>query len=178
MIFKLFARRSDEGPIERLYERIMAAARQRELFLDGYDVADTVEGRFDMVALHVFLVTRRLAALPEPCPELGQALTDRVFLGFDRAFREMGVGDLAVPKKMKKLGADYNGRCAAYSAALAQGGAGLDIALARNVYGSSEPGRAQRLARYTLEAERVLSDAPAADLAAGKVAFPDPAGIA
>jgi cytochrome b pre-mRNA-processing protein 3 len=178
MILNLFRRKPDNEPVERLYAQIMAAARRRELFLDGYGVADTVDGRFDLVALHLFLVTRRLAALPQPGPDLAQALTDRIFLGFDRAFREMGVGDLAVPKRMKKLGADYTGRCAAYAAALAPGGEALDAALARNVYGSADATVAQRLARYVLAAEKALSAMPLPDFQRGAAPFPDPASIA
>ena len=114
MIFKLFARKSDAPTVERLYGQIMAAARRPELFLGRYSVADTMEGRFDLLVLHVFAVVRRLAALPSPAPELAQGLSNHVFMAFDRALRESGVGDLAVPKRIQKLGSDYNGRRQAY----------------------------------------------------------------
>lgn len=179
MIFKLFARKPDTASVERLYGQIMAAARRPELFLDRYAVADTLEGRFDLVVLHVFAVVRRLAAMPAPAPALAQGLSDHLFLSFDRALREMGVGDLAVPKRIQKLGSDYNGRRQAYEAALAAGGEdALAEALARNVYGSSDRERARRLARYMLALVAALADAPLADFQQGRAPFPDPAAIA
>ena len=174
MIFKLFARKSDVDVVERLYAAIMAAARRPALYQGRYSIPDTLEGRFDALILHSYLVSRRLAALPEPAPRLAQDLTDRVFFGFDRALREMGVGDLAVPKRMKKLGADYAGRCAAYEAALGQGEAALAEALARNVYGKAEASVAAPLARYVLNAEAVLAATPYSTFERGEAPLPEP----
>lgn len=174
MIFKLFARKPEKDAVERLYGEIMAAARRPVLFLGDYAVPDTLDGRFDLLILHAFLVVRRLAALPDPAPHMAQDLSDRMFLGFDRALREMGVGDLAVPKRMKKLGADYAGRCAAYEAALAKGPDALAEALARNVYGSADPSRGAALARYIAGAERALAGADFATFERGPAPFPDP----
>lgn len=120
------------------------------------------------------MVVRRLAALPAPGPHMAQDLSDRLFLGFDRALREMGVGDLAVPKRMKKLGADYAGRVAAYEAALGRGEAALAEALARNVYGSADSSRATALARYVTAMEALLAEAPFAAFERGPTPFPDP----
>ena len=177
MIFKLFARKSKTAAVERLYAQIMAAARRPELFLGRYRVPDSLEGRFDLLTLHVFAVVRRLQAMPAPAPELAQALSDWVFLSLDRALREMGVGDLAVPKRMKKLAADYNGRCSAYEEALAQGGDALQRALGRNVYGSPQPAEAEALARYMLAVVAALKEAPLAAFQRGEAPFPDPATI-
>ena len=179
MIFKLFARKPDTASVERLYGQIMAAARRPELFLGRYAVADTLEGRFDLLVLHVFAVVRRLAAMPAPAPALAQALSDHLFLSFDRALREMGVGDLSVPKRIAKLGSDYNGRRQAYEAALEEGGEeALAAALARNVYGSSDPERSRTLARYMLAMVEGLAETPLQDFQQGRAPFPDPATIA
>lgn len=179
MIFKLFARKSDEAAVERLYSLIMAAARRPELFLGRYGVADTLEGRFDLLVVHVLPVVRRLTSLPAPGPDLAQGLSDHMFLAFDRALREMGVGDLAVPKRMKKLGSDYNGRCQAYAAAL-EAGSEKDLAgaLARNVYGSGDAERGRPLARYMLALVGVLGDAELEAFKQGRLSFPDPAAVA
>jgi cytochrome b pre-mRNA-processing protein 3 len=178
MIFKLFARKSDEAAVERLYSRIMAAARRPELFLGRYAVADTLDGRFDLLVVHVLPVVRRLTSMPAPGPDLAQGLSDHMFLAFDRALREMGVGDLAVPKRMKKLGSDYNGRCQAYAAALEAGSEEeLAGALARNVYGTGDSERARPLARYMLAVVSALESAELEAFRQGRLPIPDPDSV-
>ena len=174
MIFKLFSRKSRSPAAERLYGEIMAAARRPALFLPPYHVPDTLEGRFDALVLHAFLVVRRLAAQPAPAPQLAQDLSNEMFRALDRALREMGVGDLAVPKRIAKLAADYNGRRTAYEAALGEGEAALATALARNVYGQADATLGAPLARYMLKAEAALAHAPYAAFDQGPVPFPAP----
>src|SRR6476620_7868248 len=106
MIFGLFRRSANERVIERLHGEIMAAVRQPSLYAD-YGVPDTFEGRFEMLILLSTLVVRRLAKLPSPGPEIAQDLTDKIFSEIDAAMREMGVGDLAVPKRIKKMAAAF-----------------------------------------------------------------------
>lgn len=174
MIFKLFSRKPADDTAERLYGEIMAAARRPALFLPPYNVPDTLDGRFDALVLHAFLVIRRLAVMPQPGPDLAQALSDEIFRALDRALREMGVGDLAVPKRIAKYAADYNGRRTSYDAALPGGEAALAEALARNVYGKADAGVGRPLARYVLEAEAALAAAPIAAFEKGPIPFPAP----
>ncbi|MFV0280349.1 MAG: ubiquinol-cytochrome C chaperone family protein [Rhodoblastus sp.] len=176
MIFKLFSTRSRKAAVARLYGEIMAAARQPALFLPPYGAPDTLEGRFDMLALHIFLTVKRLAGMAEPGPQMAQDLSDHLFAAMDRALREMGVGDLAVPKRIARLAADYNGRRTAYEAALGQGEAALAIALARNVHGRAEADAsiALPLARYVLRAEAMLAGAPISAFEKGPVPLPAP----
>lgn len=178
MFAKLFGRKKPDDAVERLYGEIMAAARRPQLYLDDYGAPDTVEGRFDLLVLHTFLTVRRLATLEEPGPAIAQDLSDRLFKGFDRALREMGVGDLAVPKRIKKMAEDYFGRVQSYEAALAEeGDATLAAALARNVYGSADPAVAGRLVRYVRAAAAAFAVAPLSALTPGPAPFPDPAAI-
>jgi len=174
MIFKLFSRKPYSAPAERLYGEIMAAARRPALFLPPYGAPDTLEGRFDMLVLHAFLVIRRLAAMPAPAPAMAQELSNHLFAALDRALREMGVGDLAVPKRIAKLAADYNGRRTAYEAALGEGGDALAAALARNVFGSAEPSVGAPLARYVMQAAATLAATPLAAFETGPIPFPAP----
>lgn len=174
MIFKLFSRKPRTDAADRLYGEIMAAARRPALFLPPYGAPDTLEGRFDALILHVFLVVRRLAAMPEPGPRLAQDLSNAMFRALDRALREMGVGDLAVPKRIARLAADYNGRRTAYEAALEQGEGALAGALARNVYGRADAAVGAPLARYMLRVEAALAAAPFAAFEKGPVPFPAP----
>ena len=180
MIFKLFRKNPNEALIARLHGEIMAQARNPALFT-AYAVADTPEGRFEMVALHVLAAVRRLNALPQPGPGLAQELTDAMFAHVDIAFREMGVADTTVPKRMKKYASAWLGRARAYGAALdAVDPAGLAEALARNVYGSNNAmlPEAQRLSRYFLALEAAGSQADVDAYFKGPAPSADPAAIA
>lgn len=150
-MFKLFRRSPNAPLIDRLHGEIMAAARQPAFFLD-YGVADTVEGRFEALSLVASIALGRMAQLPSPGPEIAQDVVDAIFRYFDVALREVGVGDLSVPKKMKKMAQGYLGRSVAYRDALAQSDdSALATAIARNVYGAesrAEDAPIRRLARF------------------------------
>ena len=91
-------------------------ARAREpFFFRSLNVPDTVDGRFDMVALHGWLALERLKAAG--MDEAAQALTDILFIGFDEALREQGTGDMGMGRRMKAFANAFFGRLAAYSAA-------------------------------------------------------------
>lgn len=180
MIFRLFRRGPQAGTIAALYGAIVAQARNPAFYLD-FAVPDTPEGRFDMIVLHLALVCRRLGR-PEGLDQASaQALSQDVFDMFcrdmDHNLREMGVGDLSVPKKMQKLGEAFYGRLEVYDRALAAGDDDeLAGALARNVLGEGAPaGAARRLAAYVRAAAQCLDAAPIALLGDGEPGFPDPA---
>ena len=152
MAFSFLRRSRNMDLINRLHGEIMAAARQPAFFI-YYGVADTVAGRFEMLSLHAGLLIWRIETLPAPGPDLAQDLTDAVFRNIDIALREIGVGDVAMPKKMKVMAQGYLGRTVAYRMGLhAPETEGLARALARNVYGDEicfETPDCRRLARYT-----------------------------
>jgi cytochrome b pre-mRNA-processing protein 3 len=178
MVFGLFGRRNRNAEIvERLYRAVADAAR-RPAFFSALAVPDTVEGRFEMVTLHAHLAVRRLRALPAPAPDLGQDLVDAVFAHFDAALRELGVGDVSVPKRMKTMASAFLGRAKAYEEALAapadQRDAALRTALLRNVW-NGEKGRepeAARLAAWVQDAVAALEKAGFDDFVSGGIAFP------
>ena len=118
MMFHFFRRNPSNRSIAALYGMIVAQARTAA-FYRSYGVPDTVNGRFEMVVLHAVLVLRRLESEPAPVRGLGQALFDRFCADMDGNLREMGVGDLAVPDRMRRIGEAFYGRQAAYAAALA-----------------------------------------------------------
>lgn len=146
MIFGLFRRAPHKALIAKFHGDIVAAARRPALYRD-YGVADSLDGRFELLTLHAGLLLRRLDALPPPGPEVAQGLSNEVFANLDAGLRETGVSDIGVPKKMKKLAEAFLGRSRAYEKAFAEGGGALERALARNVYAGG-PGDAARLARY------------------------------
>jgi cytochrome b pre-mRNA-processing protein 3 len=163
--------------IAALYGKIVTQARSPVFYAD-YGVPDTVSGRFDLIVLHLVLVVRRLDGAAGG-RGLGQGLFDRFCRDLDDNLREMGVGDLAVPKEMRRLGEAFYGRQAAYLAALAAGDDGeLVRALARNIFNASaDADRAVRLARYVRMAAHRLDAQDEAALARGEIVFPDPKAI-
>jgi len=140
--------------IQSLHAALVRASRQ-PVFFREYGVADTIDGRFDMVALHGWLVLGRLRTAGRS--DLAQALSDAIFVAFDEALRDLGNGDMGMGPRMKKLGNAFNGRLHAYEAA-ASDEAALADAIHRNVY-RGEPGHeraAAALAHYVLTARTVL----------------------
>jgi cytochrome b pre-mRNA-processing protein 3 len=165
-------RNKHDAAAAALYDAILAQARQPELFRD-HGVPDTVEGRYDMMVLNAFLVIRRVSAVRDGGPALAQAAVDRFFAEMDRALREMGVGDLAVPKRMKSIAGLFAGCSLAYAEALAEPGEGaLVAALLRNVFEGDPSHRAdaEALALSVRATDRALAAASDADVMAGRIA--------
>ena len=155
----------------QLYGAIVERAR-RPAFYAALGVPDTLDGRFELVALHAVLVIRRLNAAHERTQEFAQEGFDALFADMDRALREMGTGDLSVGKQVKHMAKAFYGRARAYEQALA-GEAPLDEALRRNLYGTAEPTRAQveSMAQYTRAVASRLEEQPVAALMKGEAEF-------
>lgn len=161
--------------IERLYGVIVAQART-PLFYAAWGAPDTIEGRFDVLTLHVWLVNRRLAATGPEGAAWGQELLDLCFEHMDDGLREYGIGDLAVPKKMRSLAEAYLGRAAAYDAALAAGDrVMLAAALSRNIYGAPDVPAAGYFADYVFAAAERLNALGSETVIGGVDIFPEPA---
>lgn len=176
MVFeRLFKGRRHQRPAEAVYDAVVAQARCPVFYTD-YGVEDGFEQRFDLLVLHVHLVVRRLAGGGDPAR--AQELFDALFFDMDRTLRAIGVGDMSVGKRIKDMIRAYYGRTAAYDSALDDPVA-LAMALARNVFGAETPGPgAARLARQVRATVDALAAQPVADLAAGRVRFPDPGSTA
>jgi cytochrome b pre-mRNA-processing protein 3 len=173
MISKLFRRTPRDDSIARLYGTIVAQARA-PAFYQIYGVPDTINGRLEMIMLHAVLVLRRLESEAVPIRALGQKLFDQFCRDMDDSMREMGVGDLAVPRKMRRIGEAFYGRQAAYRGALElPGDERLTAVLQRNIFaGESERGAAVLLAAYVRETVRRL--AANNGFESGQLIFPDP----
>ena len=167
MISLPFRRPRRSPTIAALYGAIVAQARS-PAFHRSYGVPDTVEGRLDMILLHLVLALRALGRDLAAPPGLGQDLFNHFCRDMDGNLREMGIGDLAVPKHMKRVAEAFYGRTKAYESALDAGDEGaLEAAIARNVFGTGEgPVGARRLATYMREADARLTGAG--------LHFPDP----
>lgn len=120
-----------------LFGDVVAVARHPLFYLD-FAVEDTFEGRFELLSLLMVLALRRLRQLPPPAGDCAQELVDAFFASLDDGLRRAGIGDLSVPKRIKKLAQGFYGRAEAYGAALDSGSeADLRAVLARNLYAGS-----------------------------------------
>jgi cytochrome b pre-mRNA-processing protein 3 len=169
----LLKRRPHERAGFALYTAAVGQARD-PYYYAALGVPDSLDGRFDMVALFAFLLVDRLRTDDDARgPLLAQAVFDAMFADMDQNLREMGVGDLSVAKRVKAMWTAFNGRCHAYVDALALGdAAALESALARNVWRSETvPAGAAPLAAELRAQARHLATQPIAGLATGVVDF-------
>lgn len=173
MVARFFRRdRQNEAIAASLYGAIVAQARH-PAFYTSFGVADTIDGRFEMLVLHLFLTLERLSRGSGTERALAQAVFDLHASQMDGSLRELGVGDLTVPKRMRSMTEALYGRSAAYRDALGSSDpAALVAAISRNVFAGTEaPKGAAPLAAYVRAAAAVLAAADRAD----PPPFPDPA---
>jgi len=150
--------------VHRLYGSVVARARA-PVFFTNLGVPDTIDGRFDLLALHAWLVLEQLRE--RHLAALSQGLTDVVFTGFDEGLRDLGAGDMGMGRRIKKLADAFYGRLQAYDTATDE--ASMAAAIRRNVYrGEGNAAQAEAVARYVLSAREHVGRS---DLARGEVDF-------
>jgi cytochrome b pre-mRNA-processing protein 3 len=167
-------RLAPRGTIEAIYGMIVTQAREPQ-FYRNLGVPDTVNGRFDLLLLHLWMVLRRLRTAGEGA-KLSQALFDRFCDDMDGNLREMGVGDLTVPKRMQAFGEAFYGRSAAYDLALTDGQEALAQALCKNILNGEQIENARRLASYVQRAGGELAGLDDAPVERASWQFPSPPG--
>lgn len=162
------------GTIEAIYGMIVTQARE-PIFYRDLGVPDTVNGRFDLLLLHLWLLLRRLRTVQGAtggATELSQALFDRFCEDMDDNLREMGVGDQTVPKRMRAFGEAFYGRVQAYDQAIESGGEALALAICKNILNGAGLDQARRLAAYAHAAEADLGRTDKAALLRASFKFP------
>ena len=165
---------------KNLYRRTVEQARKEALYC-RCGVPDSVDGRFESIALHCFLILHRLKSEDEEGADLAQALFDVMFEDMDDNVREMGVGDVSVGAEVKRMARSLLGRVAAYDAALESHGEesgkeDLEAALDRNLYGSVKVEKANlgKMAAYMRREIKALSAQPISALSRGECRFGSP----
>ncbi len=176
MLRRLLSRSRFDESTHRLYDSLVAQARQPFLYA-SLGVPDTLDGRFEMTVLHALLAMRRLRRIEAGGAGAAQSLFDLMFADFDAALREIGVGDLKVGTRIKKMGQAFYGRATALDEALAddaQAGA-LEAAVRRNTFGTVEVGQDElaAFARYIVAQEQHLAGQPDEALLGGDMTFVD-----
>jgi len=159
MAFWPFRRSRADLDAARLLSAVTTASRNPAFFGAG-KVADTLDGRFELMTLNAALALIRLRDDAGLTP-LAQAFTDQLFRQFDAGLREEGVGDTAVPKRMRRLAGAFYGRLEAYAAAIgARDQAALADALSRNALAAEAHAFAVSLAAYALAAASSQAESP------------------
>ena len=168
-------RRENRELARRLHERIIEQSRHPQ-FYAVLGVPDTMLGRYEMVCLHAYLVLTRLKREGLRGARLAQVLHNVIFDDFDIALREVGIGDMGIGKRIKKLARNLHGRISVYDAGLAAGDADLGAALRRNMYASAEPAEdaVAGMVTYVRAARLEIDGCPASELFDARPAFPDP----
>jgi cytochrome b pre-mRNA-processing protein 3 len=158
MLQNLFRTRPRERPGQPLYEAAVRQARD-PAFYTRLGVADRIDARFELYTLHVLLLVMRLRDEGDRGAEIGQDLFNVYVSALDHALRELGVGDVSVGKKMRKLGEALYGRMTVYEPALRDGDAeALSASLARNVYESEIATTGTALAAFALSSRARLAE--------------------
>ncbi len=170
LLDRLFRPRPATAAGRALYARAVEQSRSPALYSD-LGAPDTVEGRFEIYSLHVVLLLDRLRGQGEAAADVSQALFDTYVKALDNALREMGVGDLSVGRKMRKLGEAFYGRGKSYEAAFAAlpDEEPLRALIARTVHAEADAASAPRMVSYILTQRAALAGQPAERLLAGEV---------
>jgi len=172
---RLFRQRPAKETGRALYALAVEQSRQPFLYAD-LGAPDTVEGRFEVYTLHVMLLLDRLRGQGTEAAEISQALFDVYLSALDDALREMGVGDMAVGRKMRKLGEAFYGRAKSYEAALAAlpDRAQLEELIARTLLADTTGAPTEPFARYVERQRAALSGQALVDLLKAQVAWVAP----
>lgn len=171
---RLLKRRDDHQreAIASLYGEAVATARQPK-FYTQLGVPDTVDGRYELIVLHVFLLVRTLRRNAQKGGELAQMLFDLMFADMDQSLREMGAGDLGVGRKVQRMAKGFYGRAQAYEAALAADDGAMREALSRNLFGTVDARSSDldAMAKYLRTAAESVDQAPWTELSDGSFRF-------
>ena len=173
LLGRLLGRESpEETRSYALYRQIVEQARQQVFYRD-LGVPDNLDGRFELIALHAFLILHRLKQDHPQGAELSQSLHDLFFADMDQSLREMGAGDIGVGKRIKRMVQGFHGRVRAYDDGLGGDSGQLEDALRRNLYGTvgaREPW-IEKMAGYTRAQSHALERMGFVELVDGKSAF-------
>jgi cytochrome b pre-mRNA-processing protein 3 len=134
LIKQIFSFSHEKKIAHKLYKIIVKQSRQ-PAFYESFGVADTFDGRFDMISLHMILIIRRMKSDIDQSRKLSQALFDIMFDDIDLNLRELGIGDMGVLHRVKKMTKAFYGRLESYDQGLKlKDDTILSAALERNLY--------------------------------------------
>lgn len=171
-------KRNNPIPLQ-LYGAVVAQSRNPEFYTD-FKFEDSVMGRFDLLTLHMFLLSRRLVREDDAKSlSLNQEVFDIYTNDTDSALREIGIGDQTVPKRKKKMIRGFYGQVEDFANLLDDGNSTqLGKAVKTRFFEGKEPKKVsaktiKSLAKYISECGPFLDEQSSDDLYAGKLSWPD-----
>lgn len=172
-MFGLFKKKNPyEQAVHEVYAKALDNTR-KQMFYTEYGVPDTFDGRFDLLLLHIFMILHRmLKENPVSAESFNQALFDETFKDMDQTLREMGIGDMGIPKHMRKMMKAFNGRMHGYQYAIKEHT--LSFALKNNLYGTTpdvEPETILKMEQKVLEMVKTLKTQSVDDIMSGNIEF-------
>ena len=179
LLDRLFPRKKRRACALDLYGAVVGQARKAAFYRD-LGVPDSLDGRFDMIVLNLFLTVARLRRIGPEGEAMAQALLEAMVDDMDSVLREMGVGDLSVGKRVKAMADAYHGRARVYEEAMqSPDREALPEALRRNLFGTVESPAAAGLAAiagYMRDQRAALDGMAGAALLEGTISFMEPPG--
>lgn len=175
MILDWLKRRNEaRRKARQIYGVVVTQARQPGFYV-ALGVPDTPTGRYEMVAVHMALLLDRLEQEPDGAAETRRLLVETFVTDVDDAMRELGIGDLSVPKRVKRAAGGLHERVGLFRQPLAEGAvAPLAAVLAETALaasGASTLDRSRQLAEYMIASRATLAKQPLAELVAGRAIF-------
>jgi cytochrome b pre-mRNA-processing protein 3 len=179
IIKNIFSFSHEKKIAHKLYKTIVRQARQ-PVFYESFGVADTFDGRFDLISLHMILLIRRMKSDIDQSRKLSQALFDYMFDDIDLNLRELGIGDMGVLHRVKKMTKAFYGRLESYDRGLKEKDDTVLLeALERNLYRENDVTEAnlKTITSYTRRQSLYLDKISIGSLMAGELEF-DPGLLA
>ena len=174
-MLRMFSRSRTDAVPQQLYGAVVAQSRNPAFYI-ALKFADSVTGRFDVLALHMFLFSRRLSAEGDPrAPSLSPDVFDAFTGGLDDALRSLGIGDTSVPKRKQAMVRGFYGQIDEFAPLVDAGDeAGLGLAISARFHGGGEREASAKLSRYMLAASAALAAQDFENICRGMLAWPDP----
>ena len=174
MLQRYKEKRRQRDLADRTYVALVTQARTPAFYADLL-VPDSLDGRFELMVLHVYALTRALDGRSEAAATLARQVLEAMIDDMDRTLREIGVGDMSVGRKVKQMAAAFYGRSAAYDAARDDEGRALEDAIVRNVYAGVAPAGdgPRRLAAYLTAMIARIAESDDLAIAEGRISYPE-----
>ncbi len=174
MILSLFKKKPADQAALKVYLSAAEHARSPYFYTD-FQAPDTVDGRFEVLTLHLYAVLARLKNQGGAANNFAQKVFDLFFQNMDDSLREMGIGDMSIGRKIRGLAEAFYGRVGAYEECLsAKDENALVAAISRNIYEEKEKPEAARFAAYLRKLCNALETQQVSEIMDGRIEFPDP----
>ena len=136
--------------VDKVYGIVVDQSRKPTFYAE-LSIPDNIDGRFDVLGLHMFFIFSRLKNEEKIAADFSQSLFDTMFVDMDQSLREMGVGDLSVGKRVKDMGKALLGRIEAYDKAFSAEYSDIEATIVRNIYRGDLPHlhQVRRLIKYS-----------------------------